>query len=85
MQCVFLKNTIKGAGRPMQQVLRESCSWHVDGTQCNACCEAARKEWKRMAELAEQKGKQTIEQAFAAAAAKKQKQGVWRAEVERAA
>jgi hypothetical protein len=31
-------------------------------------------EKKRMAELAEQKGKQTIEQAFAAATAKKQKQ-----------
>ncbi len=35
---------------------------------------AAYRERKRMAEQAEQKGKQTIEQAFAAAAAKKQKQ-----------
>ncbi len=44
------------------------------GMQCSACYKAGQRERKRMAQLAEQKGKQTIEQAFAAAAAKKQKQ-----------
>ncbi len=48
-------------------------SWY-SGPKCNTCYKAANKERKRTAELAEQKGKQTIEQAFAAAAAKKQKQ-----------
>jgi hypothetical protein len=39
-------------------------------TQCNACNQAAYRERKRKAQQAEQKGKQTIEQAFAAAAKK---------------
>jgi hypothetical protein len=39
-----------------------------------ACYKAELRERKRKAQLAEQKGKQTIEQAFAAAAAKKPKQ-----------
>ncbi len=44
------------------------------GTQCNACYMAELRERKRKAQQAEQKGKQTIQQAFAAAAAKKLKQ-----------
>ncbi len=43
-------------------------------TQCMACYKAEQRERKRKVQLAEQKGKQTIEQAFAAATAKKQKQ-----------
>ncbi len=38
------------------------------------CYKAAYRERKRMAQQAEQRGKQNIEQVFAAAAAKKQKQ-----------
>ncbi len=49
----------------------ESIRWYAAGTQCKACYMAEHREKKR---LAEQKGRQTIEQAFTAAAAKKQKQ-----------
>ncbi len=49
----------------------QSYKWYAAGTQCSACNKAENREVKRMAELAEQKA---IEQAFAAAAAKKQKQ-----------
>jgi hypothetical protein len=43
-------------------------------TECNACHVAEHREQKRKAQQAEQKGKQSIEQMFAAAAAKKLKQ-----------
>jgi hypothetical protein len=51
----------------------DSITWY-SGPKCHACYAAERKEKKRTAELAEQKGKQTIEQVFAAAATKKQNQ-----------
>ncbi len=52
----------------------QSTQWYAAGTQCSACNRAEHRERKRMAEQAEQKGKQSIKQMFAAAAAKKQKQ-----------
>ncbi len=48
--------------------------WYAAGTQCSACYRAEQRERKYVAQQAEQKGRQTIEQVFAAAAAKKQKQ-----------
>ncbi len=52
----------------------QSVKWYAAGTQCSACNKAGYRERKRKAQQAEQKGKQTIEQAFAAATAKKLKQ-----------
>ncbi len=52
----------------------ESIRWYAAGTQCSACYKAELRERKRKVQQAEQKGKQSIEQMFAAAAAKKQKQ-----------
>ncbi len=51
-----------------------SITWYAAGTQCNACYKAEQREKKRKAQQAEQKGKQSITQMFAVAAAKKQKQ-----------
>ncbi len=58
----------------------QSIYWYAAGTQCSACKKASRgmqegelRERKRKAQQAEQKGKQSITQAFAAAAAKTQK------------
>ncbi len=58
---------------PLQQTAARG-EWYAAGTQCNACYMAESRERKRKAQQAEQKGKQTIQQAFAAAAAKKLKQ-----------
>ncbi len=56
----------------MQRV-REDREHQAAGTQCMACYKAESRERKRKAQ-AEKMGKQSIEQMFAAAAAKKQKQ-----------
>jgi hypothetical protein len=62
-------------GGPCNECNRmQSYKWYAAGTQCSACYVAANRERKRTAQQAEQKGRQTIQQAFAAAAAKKLKQ-----------
>ncbi len=64
-----------GTGGPCNKCNRtESIYWYAAGPQCKACYQAELRERKRKAQLAEQKGKQTIQQAFAAAHAKKLKQ-----------
>jgi hypothetical protein len=61
-------------GGPCNECNRtQSIKWHAAGTQCSACYTAAYRERKRTALQAEQKGRQNIQQAFAAAAAKKLK------------
>jgi hypothetical protein len=65
-----------GSHLDLTNVVRQHAQSYADlwTEECKACYIAEQRERKRKAQQAEQKGKQTIVQAFAATAAKKHKQ-----------